>query len=68
MVGYVGTHGTSPAVLKLEYDAVATSPRSRWSGARFIWWSRPRCRADLKAFVDYAKNPAVNWGTGGIGL
>jgi tripartite-type tricarboxylate transporter receptor subunit TctC len=34
MVGYVGTHGTNPAVRKLPYDASRISRRSQWSAAR----------------------------------
>jgi tripartite-type tricarboxylate transporter receptor subunit TctC len=34
MVGYVGTHGTNPAVRKLPYDAVKDFTPSRWSAAR----------------------------------
>jgi tripartite-type tricarboxylate transporter receptor subunit TctC len=36
MVGYVGTHGTNPAVRKLRTTPSRTSHRSRWSAARPI--------------------------------
>ena len=72
MVGYVGTHGTNPAVRKLEYDAVRDfTPIAMVGGTPNILVVTPSVPApDLKAFVDYAKkNPAkLNWGTGGIGL
>src|SRR3954463_13465961 len=72
MVGYVGTHGTNPAVRKLEYDAVRDfTPIAMVGGTPNILVVTPSVpSSDLKAFVDYAKkNPAkLNWGTGGIGL
>jgi tripartite-type tricarboxylate transporter receptor subunit TctC len=72
MVGYVGTHGTNPAVRKLEYDALRDfTPIAMVGGTPNILVVTPSVPApDLKAFVDYAKqNPAkLNWGTGGIGL
>jgi tripartite-type tricarboxylate transporter receptor subunit TctC len=72
MVGYVGTHGTNPAVRKLPYDAVRDfTPIAMVGGTPNILVVTPSVPAsDLKAFVDYAKkNPAkLNWGTGGIGL
>jgi tripartite-type tricarboxylate transporter receptor subunit TctC len=72
MVGYVGTHGTNPAVRKLQYDAVHDfTPIAMVGGTPNILVVTPSVPAsDLKGFVDYAKkNPAkLNWGTGGIGL
>ena len=72
MVGYVGTHGTNPAVRKLEYDAVRDfTPIAMVGGTPNILVVAPSVPAsDLKAFVDYAnRNPTkLNWGTGGIGL
>src|ERR1041384_4585874 len=72
MVGYVGTHGTNPAVRKLQYDAVRDfTPIAMVGGTPNMLVVTPSVPAsDLKAFVDYAKqNPAkLNWGTGGIGL
>src|SRR3954451_2051125 len=72
MVGYVGTHGTNPAVRKLQYDAVRDfTPIAMVGGTPNILVVTPSVAAsELKGFVDYAKkNPAkLNWGTGGIGL
>jgi tripartite-type tricarboxylate transporter receptor subunit TctC len=72
MVGYVGTHGTNPAVRKLQYDAVRDfTPIAMVGGTPNILVVTPPVPvSDLKSFVDYAKaNPAkLNWGTGGIGL
>ena len=72
MVGYVGTHGTNPAVRKLQYDAVRDfTPIAMVGGTPNILVVNPSVPAsDLKGFIDYAKkNPAkLNWATGGIGL
>jgi tripartite-type tricarboxylate transporter receptor subunit TctC len=72
MVGYVGTHGTNPAVRKLDYDAVRDfTPIAMVGGTPNILVVTPSVPpSDLKAFVDYARmNPTkLNWGTGGIGL
>lgn len=72
MVGYVGTHGTNPAVRKLQYDAVRDfTPIAMVGGTPNILVVTPSVPAsDLKAFVDYAKRDPtkINWGTGGIGL
>ena len=71
MVGYVGTHGTNPAVRKLPYDAVRTSRRSPWSAARRTCSSsRRRCpRPALAEFVQYAKANAgkLSYGSSGPG-
>ena len=72
MVGYVGTHGTNPAVRKLQYDAIKDfTPIAMVGGTPNILVVQPSLPVtDLKSFVDYARqNPTkVNWGTGGIGL
>jgi tripartite-type tricarboxylate transporter receptor subunit TctC len=72
MVGYVGTHGTNPAVRKLDYDAVRDfTPVAMVGGTPNILVVGPSVpSSDLKGFIDYArKNPSkLNWGTGGIGL
>jgi len=72
MVGYVGTHGTNPAVRKLQYDAVHDfTPIAMVGGTPNILVVTPPVPAsDPKSFVDYAKkSPSkLNWGTGGIGL
>src|SRR5204863_1998823 len=72
MVGYVGTHGTNPAVRKLPYDAVRDfTPIAMVGGTPNLLVIAPAVpAADLNSFIDYAKkNPKkVNYGTGGIGL
>jgi len=72
MVGYVGTHGTNPAVRRLNYDAVNDfTPISMVGGTPNILVVIPGVPvADLQSFIDYAKqNPdKLNYGTGGIGL
>src|SRR5213075_1972450 len=72
MVGYVGTHGTNPAVRKLQYDAIRDfTPIAMVGGTPNLLAVAPAVpAADLKSFVDYAKaNPKkLNFGTGGIGL
>jgi tripartite-type tricarboxylate transporter receptor subunit TctC len=72
MVGYVGTHGTNPAVRKLPYDAVKDfTPIAMVGGTPNLLVITPTVPAsDLKAFIDYSKkNPTkLNYGTGGIGL
>jgi tripartite-type tricarboxylate transporter receptor subunit TctC len=71
MVGYVGTHGTNPAVRKLQYDAVGDfTPVAMVGGTPNILVVGPSIPAtDLRGLLDFAKkNPAkVNWATGGIG-
>jgi len=72
MVGYVGTHGTNPAVRKVPYDAVKDfTAIAMVGGTPNILVVIPSVPvADLNGFIDYAKsNPAkLNYGTGGIGL
>src|SRR5229473_2590488 len=72
MVGYVGTHGTNPAVRKLPYDAVKDfTPIAMVGGTPNILVVIPSVPvSDLNGFIDYAKrNPAkLNYATGGIGL
>jgi tripartite-type tricarboxylate transporter receptor subunit TctC len=72
MVGYVGTHGTNPAVRKLPYDAVRDfTPIAMVGGTPNILVVTPSVPvSDVKSFVDYVnRNPGkLNWGTGGIGL
>jgi tripartite-type tricarboxylate transporter receptor subunit TctC len=71
MVGYVGTHGTNPAVRKLQYDAVRDfTPVAMVGGTPNILVVNPSVPvSDLKSLIEYAKeHPAkVNFGTGGIG-
>jgi tripartite-type tricarboxylate transporter receptor subunit TctC len=72
MVGYVGTHGTNPAVRKLNYDAVNDfTTIAMVGGTPNILVVTPNVPAnDLKSFVEYAKKSPdkLNYGTGGIGL
>ncbi|HYR34896.1 MAG TPA: tripartite tricarboxylate transporter substrate binding protein [Burkholderiales bacterium] len=72
MVGYVGTHGTNPAVRKLPYDAIKDfTPIAMVGGTPNLLVIAPAVPAsDLNSFIDYAKkNPKkLNYGTGGIGL
>jgi tripartite-type tricarboxylate transporter receptor subunit TctC len=72
MVGYVGTHGTNPAVRKLTYDAIKDfTPIAMVGGTpNLLVIGSAVPAADLKSFIDYAKkNPKkLNYGTGGIGL
>jgi tripartite-type tricarboxylate transporter receptor subunit TctC len=72
MVGYVGTHGTNPAVRKLSYDAVRDfTAVAMVGGTPNLLVVNPSVPAsDLKSFIAYAKNnpDKLNWGTGGIGL
>src|SRR5690349_4748350 len=72
MVGYVGTHGTNPAVRKLQYDAIRDfTPIAMVGGTPNILVVHPSVPAnDLASFVAYARaNPAkLAYGTGGIGL
>src|SRR2546423_4422862 len=72
MVGYVGTHGTNPAVRKLPYDAIRDfTPIAMVGGTPNLLVVHPSLPvSDLKSFIDYTnKNPdKLNYGTGGIGL
>ena len=72
MVGYVGTHGTNPAVRKLPYDAVKDfTAIAMVGGTPNILVVHPSVPAtDLKGFVEYAKKNSekLNYATGGIGL
>lgn len=71
MVGYVGTHGTNPAVRKVPYDAVGDfTPIAMVGGTANILVVHPELPvADLKGLVEYAKKNAgkLNMASGGIG-
>lgn len=71
MVGYVGTHGTNPAVRKLPYDAVRDfTAIAMVGGTPNVLVVHPAVPVtSLKGFVGYAKkNPGkLNFATGGIG-
>src|SRR3954470_19680217 len=58
MVGYVGTHGTNPAVRKLPYDAIKDfTPVAMVGGTPNLVVVTPSVPVnDLKGFIEYAKN------------
>jgi tripartite-type tricarboxylate transporter receptor subunit TctC len=71
MVGYVGTHGTNPAVRKMPYDAVRDfTAIAMVGGTPNVLVVHPSVPAtDLKSLVDFAKQSAgkSNYASGGIG-
>ena len=71
MVGFVGTHGTNPAVRKLPYDAIKDfTPIAMVGATPNVFVVAPDVPASsLKDFVEYAKaNPdALSYGSGGPG-
>ena len=71
MVGYVGTHGTNPAVRKVPYDAVRDfTAIAMVGGTPNVLCVHPAVPAgDLKSLIDYAKiqNGKVSYASGGIG-
>ena len=71
MVGYVGTHGTNPAVRKVPYDAIKDfTAIAMVGGTPNILVVHPGLPADnLKAFLDYAKrnSATLNYASGGAG-
>ena len=71
MVGYVGTHGTNPAVRKLPYDAVKDfTPIAMVGGTPNILVVPPTLPVNtLREFVEYAKaNPGkLSYGSAGPG-
>jgi tripartite-type tricarboxylate transporter receptor subunit TctC len=71
MVGYVGTHGTNPAVRKVPYDAVRDfTAIAMVGGTPNILVTTPSLPVgDLKSLVAYAKKNAgkMNYASGGIG-
>ena len=71
MVGYVGTHGTNPALRKLPYDAIKDfTPIAMIGGTPNILVVNPTVPANnLKEFIAYAKaNPnSVTYGSSGQG-
>ena len=71
MVGYVGTHGTNPAVRKVPYDAVKDfTAIAMVGGTRNVLVVIPSVPvADLKGLIHYAKKNAgkLNYASGGIG-
>ena len=71
MVGYVGTHGTNPALRKLPYDAIKDfTPIAMVGGTPNVLVVHPSVPANnLKEFIAYAKaNPdKVSYGSAGQG-
>lgn len=71
MVGYVGTHGTNPAVRKMPYDAVKDfTPIAMVGGTPNVLVVHPSLPAfDLNSLVEFAKKNAgkSNYASGGIG-
>jgi len=71
MVGYVGTHGTNPAVRKMPYDAVRDfTAIAMIGGTPNVLVVHPLVpAADLKSLIDFAKQNAgkTNYASGGIG-
>src|SRR3954451_16036917 len=71
MVGYVGTHGTNPAVRKLQYDAIRDfTPIAMVGGTPNILVVHPSVPVQtLKELVEYTRqNPGkLSFGSGGIG-
>jgi tripartite-type tricarboxylate transporter receptor subunit TctC len=71
MVGYVGTHGTNPAVRKLPYDAVKDfTPIAMVGGTPNVLVVPPSIPANtLRDFIAYAKaNPGkLSYGSSGPG-
>ena len=71
MVGYVATHGTNPAVRKVQYDPVGDfTAIAMVGGTPNVLVVHPSVPAtDLKTLIDYAKsNPGkLSFGSGGIG-
>ena len=71
MVGYVGTHGTNPAVRKVPYDAIRDfTPIAMVGGTPNVLVVYPAVpAADLKTLVEFAKKNAgkISYASGGIG-
>ncbi|WP_225984872.1 Bug family tripartite tricarboxylate transporter substrate binding protein [Noviherbaspirillum aerium] len=71
LLGYVGTHGTNPAVRKLPYDAIkGFTPIAMVGGTPNVLVTSPSIPAkNLKEFIDYVKaNPdKVSYGSAGQG-
>lgn len=71
MVGYVATHGTSPAVRKVPYDAVKDfTPIAMVGGTPNVLVVHPSVPAtDIKSLLDYLKKNAgkVSYGSSGQG-
>jgi len=69
MVGYVGTHGTNPAVRKVPYDAVnGFTPIAMVGGTPNVLVVHPSIPVkNLKELVEYAKKNPISYGSSGQG-
>ena len=69
MVGYVGTHGTNPAVRKVPYDAVKDfTAIAMVGGTPNVLVVHPSVPvSDLKGLIEYAKKNPVTYGSSGQG-
>jgi tripartite-type tricarboxylate transporter receptor subunit TctC len=71
MVGYVGTHGTNPAIRKVPYDAVRDfTPIAMVGGTRNVLVVQPTLPiTDMKSLLEFTRRNAgkLNYATGGIG-
>lgn len=69
MLGYVGTHGTNPAVRKVPYDAVNDfTPIAMVGGTPNVLVVHPSVPVtNLKELVEYAKKSSISYGSAGQG-
>jgi len=69
MVGYVGTHGTNPAVRKVPYDAIKDfTPIAMVGGTPNVLVVHPSIPVkNLKELVEYAKKNPLSYGSAGNG-
>ena len=69
MLGYVGTHGTNPAVRKVPYDAVKDfTPIAMVGGTPNVLVVHPSVPVqNLQELVDYAKKNPISYGSAGNG-
>jgi tripartite-type tricarboxylate transporter receptor subunit TctC len=69
MLGYVGTHGTNPAVRKVPYDAIEDfTPIAMVGGTPNVLVVHPSIPAkNLKELIEYAKKNSMSYGSAGQG-
>jgi tripartite-type tricarboxylate transporter receptor subunit TctC len=69
MLGYVGTHGTNPAVRKVPYDAIKDfTPIAMVGGTPNVLVVSPSVPVNtLEELIAYAKNNPINYGSAGQG-
>jgi tripartite-type tricarboxylate transporter receptor subunit TctC len=69
MLGYVGTHGTNPAVRKVPYDAINDfTPVAMVGGTPNVLVVHPSVpAANLRELIEYAKKNPVSYGSSGQG-